>query len=318
MMNSLPRWFGRKKSKDEKKAPLEISEPFAPVHRGGMSSATPSMVSVASLNSLASIAEENENLYVNGRVPRGQFREYFLRPPDHAPVQVYRTGYPDPAAPEHKFLVPRVPGVSRAASTRSVAAIPVAGPGCLVRRSASQRSDVLVSSTFLADRRPGSLMKKSLSMDDVLEESLDRSEESGGAGETSYYNVTRYNRDKTGSVTSVTGSQLVLSKENLKQHDQLYIQKLGSLSSVKSSQGLDPLSSLKTQGPDPLSTSYLGHTLLSQVDDGMEEGEEGDSNTELSGDSGALSMGGVSVSVSVSVSMVRLCQPLDILSLDHS
>ena len=86
VMNSLPRWFGRKKSKDiEKKTPLEISEPFAPIHREGMSSISHSMAS------LTSISSENENLYVNGQVPRGQFKEYFMAPESQ---------------PDHKFLVP--------------------------------------------------------------------------------------------------------------------------------------------------------------------------------------------------------------------
>ena len=267
-MNSLPRWFGRKKSRDENKKPaIEISEPFAPVHRDGMSSVTHSMASLTSIGS----TEDSENLYVNGQVPRGQFREYFLRPAESI-------------APDHKFVVPRVPRVGRAPSTRSVTSgpqLPVSGSG-LVKRSASIRSNVIVTNSFMGDKKfvrlgsgRGSLLKKSLSMDDVLEESLDRGREPDmdpGDREAvnNYYNVAY--RDKT-------NSQLVLSKENLEQHDQLYIEKLANEGGT---------------APDPLSTSYLGHTLLSQVEDLMvgEEKAE-DSGTDDSKDSGAVSMGGV-------------------------
>ena len=245
MMNSLPRWFGRKKSKDENKKPsIEISEPFAPVHRDGLSSVTHSMASLTSLNSV----EDNENLYVNGQVPRGQFREYFLRPPD--------------PGPDHKFLVPRVP------SSRSVTGVrlPVTGPG-LVRRSASQRSNVIVTNSFMGDKKfvrlgsgRGSQLKKSLSMDDVLEESLEAEDKESV---NKYYNVTY--RDKN-------NSQLVLNKENLEHHDQLYVKKLSG-------------------SPDPLSTSYLGHTLLSQVED--PEVDKTEDSEDDSKDSGAVSMGGV-------------------------
>ena len=275
MMNSLPRWFGRKKSRDENKKPtIEISEPFAPIHRDGMSSVTHSMASLTSLGSV----EDSENLYVNCQVPRGQFREYFLRPAESI-------------APDHKFVVPRVPRVARAPSTRSVTSGPDQRP--VVKRTASIRSNVIVTNTFMGDKKfvrlgsgRGSLLKKSLSMDDVLEESLDRSRDidmDPGDMEAvnNYYNVTY--RDKT-------SEKLVLSKENLEHHDQLYIEKLSGEGGA---------------GPDPLSTSYLGHTLLSQVEDIMvgEEKAE-DSGTDDSKDSGAVSMGGV-------------CQGLDNVSRHH-
>ena len=251
MMNSLPRWFGRKKSRDENKKPaIEISEPFAPVHRDGMSSVAHSMASLTSIGS----TEDSENLYVNGQVPKGQFREYFLRPAESI-------------APDHKFVVPRVPRVGRAPSTRSVTSgpqLPVTGSG-LVKRSASIRSNVIVTNSFMGDKKfvrlgsgRGSLLKKSLSMDDVLEESLEAEE-----SVNKYYNVTY--RDKN-------NSQLVLNKENLEHHDQLYVKQLSG-------------------SPDPLSTSYLGHTLLSQVED--PEVDKTEDSEDDSKDSGAVSMGGV-------------------------
>ena len=260
MMNSLPRWLGRKKPRDEKKSPIEISEPFGPVshHGSGLSSLSSVSQSLASLNSLG---EDNDALYVNGRVPRGQFREYFLRPDTEA---------------DHRFLVPAVPRarVGRAPSLRSGSSTSSAAGS--VRRSASisSRTSVpavpLSSSSFVraASGRNSwlqkKLLQKSLSMDDVLEESLEAEDKESV---NKYYNVTY--KDKN-------NSQLVLNKENLEHHDQLYVKKLSGT-------------------PDPLSTSYLGHTLLSQVED--PEVDKAEDSEDDSKDSGAVSMGGVCIRV---------------------
>ena len=268
-MNSLPRWFGRKKSKDgskeEKiKIPLEISEPFAPVHCSGMSSISQSLASLNSVNS----SSENENLYVNGQVPRGQFKEYFMPPENQS---------------EHKFAVPRPPTgnrrqhVSRTGSIHVVNSRPhVSTAG--VKRSSSIRSNIVINSSFLSNNaklfvRQGSgrnsLLKKSLSVDDVLEESLNHSEEYDSAV-NNYYNVQYIGK------ADRTSSQLILNKENLEQHDQIYMEKLGLNPSKATT------ATAATQ--DPLATSYLGHTLISQVSE--KDSEEDDK------DSGALSMGG--------------------------
>ena len=274
VMNSLPRWFGRKKSKDiEKKTPLEISEPFAPIHREGMSSISHSMAS------LTSISSENENLYVNGQVPRGQFKEYFMAPESQ---------------PDHKFLVPLPPRdnnksrhVVRAGSVRSNVSH-VSNNSSSVKRSSSIRSNVIITNSFLDNKkfvrhgsgrssRNSSLLKKSLSMDDVLEESLDDRDYVNDP-QRSYYNVQYLGNKKK------TSSQFILNRENLQQHDQIYMNKLCLEGGTRE----EIISHLSGTVPDPLSTSYLGHTLLSQVEvpDKVEDSEDD------SKDSGAVSMTG--------------------------
>ena len=274
-MNSLPRWFGRKKSKDgagreeRLKIPLEISEPFAPVHCSGMSSISQSLASLASVNS----SSENENLYVNGQVPKGQFKEYFMPPENQS---------------DHKFAVPRPPTgnrirqhVARTGSVHVANSRAHVSTAASVKRSSSIRSNIVINSSFLSNNtklfvRQGSgrnsLLKKSLSVDDVLEESLNHSEEYD-SNVNNYYNVQFIGKSDKSS------SQLILNKENLEQHDQIYMEKLG-LAPPK----VQGKAHAATQGPDPLSTSYLGHTLISQVSD--KDSEEDDK------DSGALSMGG--------------------------
>ena len=274
VMNSLPRWFGRKKSKDiEKKTPLEISEPFAPIHREGMSSISHSMAS------LTSISSENENLYVNGQVPRGQFKEYFMAPESQ---------------PDHKFLVPLPPRdnnksrhVARAGSVRSNVSH-VSNNSSSVKRSSSIRSNVIITNSFLDNKkfvrhgsgrssRNSSLLKKSLSMDDVLEESLDDRDYVNDP-QRSYYNVQYLGNKKK------TSSQFILNRENLQQHDQIYMNKLCLEGGTRE----EIISHVSGTVPDPLSTSYLGHTLLSQVEvpDKVEDSEDD------SKDSGAVSMTG--------------------------
>ena len=233
-------------------------------HGSGLSSLSSVSQSLASLNSLG---EDNDALYVNGRVPRGQFREYFLRPDTEA---------------DHRFLVPAVPRarVGRAPSLRSGSSSSSAASGS-VRRSASisSRTSVpavpLSSSSFVRAASGRSswlqkkLLQKSLSMDDVLEESLNRTQEEAEAEQPSYYNVQYLGGRKGQQPPAAATSQLVLNRENLEQHER---QQRGS----------------GQEAPDPLSTSYLGHTLLTQAPG------DPDSETDESKDSGAVSMGGVS------------------------
>ena len=280
MMNSLPRLFGKKKEKGEKKpVTIEISEPFAPVHREGVSSISQSL---ASLNSLSSVggAEENENLYVNGQVPRGQFKEYFMPPESNS---------------DHKFKVPQLPK-SRHVATRaeSVRISPrdthVTLNSGFVKRSASIRSNIIVTNSFMNDKKfvrhgsgRNSQLKKSLSMDDVLEESINKSEEEV---QNNYYNVQYVGKSSTGS------QQLILNRENLHQHDQIYMNKLG-LTGAAEPETRDSLEPRVCHvSADPLSTSYLGHTLISQCQaSDISDKADNDSDDE-SKDSGAVSMGG--------------------------
>ena len=107
-------------------------------------------------------------------------------------------------------------------------------------------------------------------MDDVLEESINKSHESEEPS-NNYYNVQYVGKEKT-------TSQLILNRENLQQHDQIYMKKLGL-----TEPGQEPR---VPTCQDPLATSYLGHTLLSQMSD------KGEDDSDESKDSGAISMGG--------------------------
>ena len=211
MINTLPRWFGRKKSKEEKtKSHIEISQPFAPVHREGLSSLG------QSLNSL--VEAENENLYVNGAVPAGQFREYFMAPAEQAGPKLLSS--------ERSSLHGSVRSLSRS----------------IVKRTESIRS-------ALSGRSHHAHMRKSVSADNVLDESC--STTLMAEGETEYYNLTYLGRHRENL------NQHVLNRENLNQHDQI-----------------------------TLSTSFLGHTLLTAI------GQDLESDQDTDRDSGALSMGG--------------------------
>ena len=224
MINTLPRWFGRKKSKEEKtKSHIEISQPFAPVHREGLSSLG------QSLNSL--VEAENENLYVNGAVPAGQFREYFMAPAEQAGPKLLSS--------ERSSLHGSVRSLSRS----------------IVKRTESIRS-------ALSGRSHHAHMRKSVSADNVLDESC--STTLMAEGETEYYNLTYLNQHVLNRenlnqhvLNRENLNQHVLNRENLNQHDQI-----------------------------TLSTSFLGHTLLTAI------GQDLESDQDTDRDSGALSMGG--------------------------
>ena len=231
MISTLPRWFGRKKSKDEKVKPqLEISQPFAPVHREGLSDLGQSMTSL--------VEQEAESLYVNGAVPAGQFKEYFMAPE------------------EHKFLVP-FPPREKSSLQGSVRSLLPQVSKTIVKRTESIRSALSVKRSPRTDNdsfvRQGSgrdsLMRKSVSVDNVLDESCKTLISSDCDNE--YYNLT-YLGQRTRAA-----SQHVLNRENLEQHDQI-----------------------------TLSTSYLGHTLLTAI------GQDLESEASTDRDSGAVSLGG--------------------------
>ena len=247
MMNSLPRWFGRKKSKEVKsKSLLEISEPIGPVRASGLSAISQS---VQSLNSLGS---DCDNLYVNGLVPRGQFREYFLRPgeprPAPQPVLVKPAGQPRPR--------------DRTSFVFAKPALPVSGR---VRRAASVHTTAAAAP-----------LRKTVSAADVLEESGEEVGDAGGS--SSYYNVGDW---------GAGARPVVLSQQNLHQHDlrysdnlsleqhmqrltlehresmELHLSKLEQEVEEKVVEGPPLYENQQGRGRDPLSSSFLGHTLLS-------------------------------------------------------
>ena len=193
-MNSLPRWFGRKKSREDKlRAPIEISEPFAPVHREGLSS-------LSSLgHSLASLTEqENENLYVNGAVPAGQFKEYFMPPSD---------------LNDHKFLAPFPPSDKPVSLSGSVRNLLPQVSRKIVKRTESIRSALSVKTSprltglIRQDSGRSSELRKSFSVDNVLEDS---SEEINN-----YYNLTYLTKEQRAA------SNLILNEKNLARHQNI-------------------------------------------------------------------------------------------------
>merc|ERR1719342_1141601 len=94
-----------------------------------------------------SLSSENENLYVNGQVPRGQFKEYFMPPQSHT---------------DHTFKIPQIPSqkpqkprhaVTRAGSVRSHVAPVTQVTSNIVKRSSSIRSNVIVTNSFMNDKK---------------------------------------------------------------------------------------------------------------------------------------------------------------------
>lgn len=228
MMNSLPRWFGRKRQncvETKLKPHLEISEPFSPVHCDGLSSIS---------QSISSLVSDSENLYVNGAVPAGQFKEYFMPPSEIS---------------EHKFLVPAAPASVESSLAGSVRSLLPQVSRKLVARAESIRSALSVSRSprsprgcerFVRQSSGRRSLVRSASLDNVLDESsrtvkAEEEEES----QHNYYNLTQLGRTRA-------ASQHVLNRENLEQHDQLLT------------------------GRARLATSYLGHTLLSAVGQDLE------------------------------------------------
>ena len=245
-MNSLPRWFGRKKCVETKLKPhIEISEPFSPVHCDGLSSISQSMTSLAS---------ENENLYVNGAVPVGQFKEYFMPPSD---------------LPDHNFLVPAVPASVESSLAGSVRSLLPQVSRKIVARAESIRSALSVArSVSRSPRSPRvcerivrqstgrrSLMRSASVdvLDDTSRTLRAEEEEEEEESPHNYYNLTELGRSRPRA-----SSQRVLNRENLQHHDLLFTSQPSS---------------------DPLATSYLGHTLLTALGQDLE-----------SEDSGALSL----------------------------
>ena len=236
MMNSLPRWFGRKKSKEKniqvKKSQyasqLQVNETFVPNKR--VAASTQSAQSLSSGNS----DSFNENLYVNGQVPRGQFKEYFM-PPE--------------SKHDHTFA----PTLERTQVRGSV-------------RSVIPASNILPTQFARQGSVRQSLLKKSLSVDDVLDETIVPVSAALHPDDNSsnYYNVQ--------ALKARSSSQMILNRKNLEHHDHVYINKL-----------------IQARCRDPFASSYMGHSLLSELGhDLISEGAESVEST----DSGALSMGG--------------------------
>ena len=316
MMNSLPRWFGLKSRKD-KNNPAKKSQYSSQLEISENNTTRNYSASSHSGQSLSSGSSEcfNENLYVNGQVPRGQFKEYFMPPESKLEpefiqpreriqaqkTQVQRAHSFKPTlerasihnsylsdlekskvrnsyAPPHdtpKYRNSFAPSNDRSHVRHSLAQ-PVEHSSIRgnVRsinqnndirgsvRSINQSNDILTSHLIRQGSIRSSLLKKAHSVDDVLDESI-VAELVPNDSTNNYYNV---------QFARKSSSQVILNKQNLEQHDMVYMNKL-----------------VQARCRDPFTSSFLGHTLLSErgVDLDSVKAESVESK-----DSGALSLGG--------------------------
>jgi len=309
-MNSLPRWFGLKGRKDKNNAAkksqyssqLEISESFAPNNRVVASSRSGQSLSSGNSDSF------NENLYVNGQVPRGQFKEYFM-PPESKHDQEFthpnersqgqrtqvqrahsfkptlqRTNIRNSYAPDlerdtqvRNSYAPHIenpqlrnsyaPTLERTQARHSFALPMERGSIRGSVRSINQNNDILTSQFSRQGSIRSSLLKKAHSVDDVLEESI-VAELVPNDNSSNYYNVQFARKSRSTSQVN----QVMLNRENLEHHDLVYMNKL-----------------IQARCRDPFGSSFLGHTLLSEMGHDLIS-EKADSLE--SKDSGALSLGG--------------------------
>ena len=301
MMNSLPRWFGLKSRKDKNNqvkksqysSQLEISESVLPVKRDAASSQSGQSLSSGNSDSF------NENLYVNAQVPRGQFKEYFMPPESkhdhefvrpHERTQVQRTHSFKPTLERTNIRNSYAPDLERTQLRNSYAPnmertqvnnsyAPTLDRSQLRHsfaqpmertstrgsvRSMIQANDILTSQFSRQGSMRSSLLKKAHSVDDVLEESI-VAELAPNDNTSNYYNV-QFARKARSS------SQVMLNRENLEHHDLLYINKL-----------------IQARCRDPFGSSFLGHTLLSEMGHDLISEKAGSVESK---DSGALSLGG--------------------------
>ena len=184
----------------------------------------------------------NENLYVNGQVPRGQFKEYFM-PPDSKHDYTFAPTFE--RSPAVRGSVRRVITTSNITATQFV-------------RQGSVRQ---------------SLLKKCHSVDDVLDESVMPADPRHAPDQntSNYYNVQYTGKNKS-------SSQMVLNRQNLENHDLVYINQL-----------IQARARCRDQARcrDPFGSSFMGHTLLSEL------GHDLLSEKAESVDSGAISLGGI-------------------------
>ena len=208
----------------------------------------------------------NENLYVNGQVPRGQFKEYFSVPAiEHRLENLEAASKSEqengPAKPARSFLLgPDSSFFSRNVTTRksalSMQPQPISLPIPVFERAGSER---------------GSLLRKARSVDDFVEDRFEdtlntligspntmglppgiRGEmvvdmEEEETGECAYYNV-QFARKARSSSQLQSLTQQSLRHHDSKQmavNDNNYIQNL-----------------IKAQQRDPFGTSFLGHSLV--------------------------------------------------------
>ena len=275
--HSLPRLFGKKKAKLGERVD-HVVEGRA---RGEVEHVNPSqptkgnvvelpLSSASSNQSITTAYSEhsfnNENLYVNGQVPRGQFKEYFSVPAlehrlEHLEAANKSEQENGPAKPARSFLLgPDSSFFSRNVTTRksalSMQPQPISLPIPVFERAGSER---------------GSLLRKARSVDDFVEDRFEdtlntligspntmglppgiRGEmvvdmEEEEVGECAYYNVQFARKARSSSQLQS------LTQQSLRHHD-------SKQTAVNDNNYIQNL--IKAQQRDPFGTSFLGHSLV--------------------------------------------------------
>ena len=283
--HSLPRLFGKKKAKLGERVDhvvegrargegsLTKGEQVNPT-RGNqvVGTLTKSLVelplsSASSNQSMATAYSEhsfnNENLYVNGQVPRGQFKEYFSVPAlEHRLEHLENSEEPGPAKPARSFhLGPDSSFFSRNVTTRKSALSMQPQPSSLpiphFERAGSERGSLrkarsvddfvdstdrfedtlntLIGSPNTMGLPPGSRHMRGEMEDEMEEEEM---------GECAYYNVQFARKARSSSH---------LTQQSLRHHD-------SKQTAVNDSNYIQHL--IKAQQRDPFGTSFLGHSLV--------------------------------------------------------
>ena len=235
-----------------------------PLSSGG-SSSNQSMTTAYSEHSF-----NNENLYVNGQVPRGQFKEYFSVPAlEHrlerleAQTSLEENG---PAKPRRSFILgPDSSFFSRNVTTRksalSMQPQPSSLPIPVFERAGSERGSLRKARSVddfvesAADRfedtlntligSPNTMGLPPKNIGDEEEDEKEEGEEE--TGECAYYNVQFARKARSSSQLQS------LTQQSLRHHDSKQI-------AVTDSNYIQHL--IKAQQRDPFGTSFLGHSLV--------------------------------------------------------
>ena len=291
-MNSIPRLFGRRKAKNGERVDHVVEgrtrgednftkQQVDNFTRGQVDnfpqtsskSAVELPLSSSSSQQSRTYSEHsfnNENLYVNGQVPRGQFKEYFSVPTLEPKLEVEQTMEETrPPKPARSFLLgPDSSFFSRNVTTRRSALsmqpqpsslpIPVferAGSECGSLRRVRSVDDFVDSNRFEDTMNtvigspntmglPNGLIRREAEVDEEGEE-------------CAYYNVQFARKARS---SSQLPDRHLLTRQSLRQHDSKQV-------AVDDSKYIQNL--IKAQQRDPFGSSFLGHSLVT------DKGEEG-------------------------------------------
>lgn len=278
-MNSIPRLFGRRKAKNGERVDHVVEgrtrgeDNFTKVQvdnfpQTSSKSAVELPLSSSSSQQSRTYSEHsfnNENLYVNGQVPRGQFKEYFSVPTLEPKLEV-ETRPPKPArsfllGPDSSFFSRNVTTRRSALSMQpqpSSLPVPVferAGSECGSLRRVRSVDDFVDSNRFEDTMNtvigspntmglPPGLIRREAEVDEEGEE-------------CAYYNVQFARKARS---SSQLPDRHLLTRQSLRQHDSKQV----AVDDNKYIQNL-----IKAQQRDPFGSSFLGHSLVT------DKGEEG-------------------------------------------